>query len=111
MNPMTAEMYEGYGDANSLLLIVGWFLYLMVAYGIARALRLGHKNSLRLWAVCNVAPIVLLAFVGHFSFLPFLGLSVMAWFSYAIGGAVFDNEEKERLMKLRFLDETNERSE
>ena len=31
MNPMTAEMYEGYGNANSLLVIVGWFLYLMIA--------------------------------------------------------------------------------
>lgn len=111
MNPMTAEMYEGYGNANSLLVIVGWFLYLMIAYGIAHALHLSHKNSLRLWAICNIAPIVLLAFVGHFSFLPFLGLSVMALFSYAMGGAAFDGREKERVMKQRFLDEMNEKSE
>lgn len=111
MNPMTAEMYEGYGDANSLLLIIGWFLYLMAAYGIAHALHLSHKNSLRLWAICNAAPIVFLAVVGHFSFLPFLGLSIMAWFSYAMGGTVFDNREKERVMKQCLLDEMNEKAE
>jgi hypothetical protein len=101
MNPMTVEMHEGYGDAGSLLIIIGWFVYLMAAYGIAHALRLSHKNSLRLWAVCNIAPIVVLANVGHFSVLPFLGISIVAWFSYAMGGAVFEEKEKERRMKQR----------
>ena len=111
MNPMTAEIYEGSGDANSLLLIIGWFLYLMAAYGVANALYLSYKNSLRLWAICNAAPIFILAVLGHFSFFPFLGLSIMAWFSYAMGCAVFDNREKERMMKLRFLDEVSEKAE
>ena len=108
MNPLTSEMQEGYGDSNSLFLIVGWFIYLMGAYGIAHALHLSHKNSLRLWAACNIAPIVFLVFVGHFSFLLVLGLSVMAWSSYAMGRAVFDNREKERVLQQRILEEMNE---
>lgn len=105
MNPMTSEMYEGYGDANSLLLIIGWFIYVMAAYGVAHLLQLSHKNSLRFWALCNAAPIIILLIYGRFSLPAFLGLSVMAGFSYAMGSAVFDNREKERQMKQKFLEE------
>lgn len=110
MSPMSNEMHEGYGDPNSLFIIVGWLIYLMVAYGIAHALSLSHKSSLRLWAICNISPILILAYIGHFSFLPFLGLSGVAFFSYAIGSAVFDNREKERVLKQRLLDDMKDKS-
>jgi hypothetical protein len=109
MNPMNAEMLEGSGDLNGLLVLIGWAIYLMIAYGIAKALALSHKNSLRLWAVFNIAPIVLLLWVGHFQFLVFLGLSLMALFSYGAGGAVFDGEEKKRQMMQRVLEENAKR--
>jgi hypothetical protein len=109
MNPMTSEMHEEPGNADSLFLILGWFAFLLLLYWLTGVLRLPYRISLALWAACNFGPVVWLAFRPHAQLAAVVGLLVVAYFSYLMGASLFEQRDRERRAKQEF--EKREREE
>lgn len=108
MNPNYVDPYHDQGgDANGLVGMVVWFFLLSAVFWLTGALRLSYKTSLWCWGVCNIAPLVWVLTLNP-DFAPFLGICVVALFSWSMGRSVFDGRERERVLKERFIAEEAE---
>lgn len=108
MNPNYVDPYHDQGgDANGLVLMIVWFVLLSVVFWITGLFRLSYRMSLWCWGVCNIAPLVWVLTLNP-DFAPFLGVCVVALFSWSIGRSVFDARECKRVQKERFVSEENE---
>ena len=92
-------------DGWALLMVGSWFACVMAALWIANACHLSYRQSLKLWALFNAVPVLLVVVFRPVYPSTLVGMVVIVGFSWAIGRAIFDHREGERRKIQQLVDD------
>ncbi len=90
MNPIEAELFDEGGNANSALMIIGWFFAVLLLNIIFKKFKFSKKTCIRIWACVNFAPLAWIITLPHVQFLAIIGIGAVLFFSFVIGKSVFE---------------------
>lgn len=111
MNPLTSEMYEGSGDAWGIVAIISWLLLLAAMSKLFDFFDVDIEKQLSIGMAAHAALPLLFLYSGIMHereiwecIASTLGISVMAWFSFAISSSYMTQADDERQARKKWKD-------